>query len=99
MSKKIFKKTFEISPNLTIQIERIQPEIVFNEYKSYKLIPIQNSAYYLALNSFHREYQVLPQLYAALTYLSGPSDSCYDDYKGSFNFTFILKVIKNNFLR
>ena len=38
----------------------------------------------------------MPKLYAALTYLTGPSDNLHDDYKGSFSFLFELEVKKNS---
>jgi hypothetical protein len=39
----------------------------------------------------------LPQIYAGLTYLTGHGDDRYDDYKGSFSFTFKLNVKKPNY--
>ncbi len=89
-----FKKTFNIKENITVTIKRIP----MNEdvFKNRKLLQLQNSTYYVAREYLDREPHILPKLYAALSYLTGPGDSLYDDFKGSYNFTFELEVQKNN---
>lgn len=80
---------------LTTQIRRIQRDN--NIFKEYKSIPIQNSAFWEVATRFKADQEsecFLPRLYAALTYLTGPSDNSYDDYKGSYSFTFELTVKK-----
>lgn len=88
-----FKENFEIDPNLIVNIKRIF--INQNIIENYKLIPIQNSAFYTVGTQLDRVPYGLPKLYAALTYLTGPSDLYYDYYKGSFSFMFELEVQKN----
>ncbi len=39
---------------------------------------------------------LLPKLYAALTFVTGEGDSCYDHYKGSYSFMFELEIQKNH---
>jgi hypothetical protein len=91
----MFKKTFEIRPDLIVQVERIDPKTIFRNKNKYKLIPIKNSAYY-NFGSLRSEYNILAEVYAGLTYISGESDSYYDSFKSSYSFTFMLKVKKNN---
>jgi hypothetical protein len=83
-----FKKTLPLGPNLTVTVERI----AYIE-GSLKLIAISNSAFYAVYSLLDDEFN-LPQIYAGLTYLTGPGDDKYDDYKGSFSFTFKLNVKK-----
>lgn len=96
MHMHIFKESFELKSGLTVDIKRIQPEK--SNFKKYKLIPIKNSAFWAVSMAFNYDdkYVFLPQLYTALTYLTGDSDNWYDDYKGSYSFTFELNVKKDN---
>lgn len=89
-----FEKVFEIEENLTIHVKRKIRDESFIE--KFKFIPIQNDAFYhlpMGKTPFF-----LPKLYAALVHLTGSSDSMYDDYKGSYSFTFTLKVTKNGLI-
>ena len=88
-----FDETFKIRSNLIVQIKRIPPITTIIEH--YKYIHIKNSAYYEIGEHLYQEPFFLPKLYAALTCLTGPSDFCYDDYKGSYSFSFKLKVQKD----
>lgn len=92
----VFEENFELKSGLKVNIKRIQPEEINS--KDYKFIPIKNSGFWAVSKAFHDDdkYVFLPQLYAALTYLTGVSDDWYDDYKGSYSFTFELNVKKNN---
>jgi hypothetical protein len=87
-----FEKNFEVESGLIVNIKRI----ILDESirRRHKLIPIKNSAFWLVDLGKENEF-FLPQLYAALTYLTGPGDFSYDDYKGSYSFTFELNVKKN----
>ena len=89
-----FKKTFEIEPSLMITIKRVLNNE--NNFQSFKLIPIQNSAFFHFGTKITSNPLILPKLYSALTCLTGASDNRYDDYKGSYSFTFELMVDKNN---
>ncbi|OZG31879.1 hypothetical protein [Rickettsia endosymbiont of Culicoides newsteadi] len=85
-----FKKTFNFTSEFIIDIERVTD---INYFKSFKLIAIQNSAsFYFDDN----DPLVLPKFYAGLSYLTGPGDDRYDDYKGSYSFMFKLQVQKNS---
>jgi hypothetical protein len=86
MSK--FDKIFHFEPNLTVHITRCSKR---NVYKSYKLIPINHSAFFYFRM---RDPLTLPKLYVALTLLTGPQGDRYDDHKGSYSFAFELKVQK-----
>lgn len=87
-----FNRTFEIS-DFNVKIKRILLE-KFDD-KDTKFIPIENSAYFHFGSQVNKDSLILPKLYASLTHLTGTSDSNYDDYKGSFSFTFELEVNKN----
>jgi hypothetical protein len=91
-----FDETFTMNPSLIISIKRI--EVSETIFKSYKLIPIKNSAYFFVSGFLKTDSCMLPKLYAALVYLTGLSDSWYDDYKGSYSFTFELAVQKNHII-
>lgn len=92
-----FKKIFpNILPKLTITIERILIKDNENAFKKFKLIPIQNSAFFYFSMKISKNPLMLPKLYAALTCLAGPGDNSYDHFKGSYSFTFKLEVNKNN---
>ncbi len=86
-----FKKTFKINPQLTVTATRISYAAEVADIKTEKLIPIQNSAFYLTQID---DKFFLPRFYAAMTYLTGEHDDFYDSYKGSYSFTFYLKVQK-----
>ena len=86
-----FNETFS-GENITINIKHVPDNKIF---KSFKLIPIQNSAYFYFGNKIHNDPLILPKFYAALTNLVGVGDEFYDDYKGSYSFTFKLDVKKN----
>ena len=88
-----FEKTFDMKENLTISIKRI----LMNEgvFENCNFLKLQNSAYYVAGDYLDKEPHILPKLYAALRCLTGPGDFRYDNYKGSYNFTFELEVKKN----
>ncbi len=89
-----FQKIFTLNPHVIVDIKRIFSRSYLQDFA---LIPINNSAYYsFARNTYIEEPLMLPKLYAAFTYLTGPGDDFYDDYKGSFSFTFELSVQKNN---
>ena len=91
--KNAFNETFTLdTENLTVNIKRILGKKTF---KPFKLIPIQNDAYFDFGEKIINDPLILPKLYSALTNLTGPSDDWYDDYKGSFSFTFELEVLKN----
>lgn len=90
-----FKKTLEIEEGLIVYIERLF-DFGKNDLKKYKFLPIQNSAYFY-LDKI-KEPLILPKLYAALEYLTGKGDNRYDDYKGSYSFTFKIKVQKNQMI-
>lgn len=82
----------EIKPDLFVEIRRIAST---EHLRRYKLIPIGNDAYFRFGMQLTLDPLKLPKLYAALDYLTGESDNGYDDFKGSFSFTFELKVRKN----
>ena len=86
-----FHRTFTIE-NITINIKRTSNNKTF---KLFKLIPIQNSAYFDFSIRINEDPLILPKFYAALTSLVGMSDNRYDDYKGSYSFAFELEVEKN----
>lgn len=90
-AKNNFNETFVIE-NMTINIKRISNNKTF---KPFKLIPIQNSTYFNFSIRINNDPLILPKFYAALTSLAGMSDEWYDDYKGSYSFTFELEVQKN----
>jgi hypothetical protein len=87
-----FSKTFTFEPNLIVNIKRCLRKKVFNKYK---FIPLKNSVFFNYGIDIHREPLLLPKLYAALTCLTGPGTNEFDDYKGSYSFTFRLNVQKN----
>jgi len=94
MITKFNNEVFKIRPNLIIGIKRVLGDI---KVKPFKLIPIENSAYfYFASKRINRDPLNLPKLYVALTYSYGESDNRYDNYKGSYSFMFQLEVWKNN---
>lgn len=90
-----FNETFAIDTEDT-KIRVNITRIVQWSYSLFKLIPIQNSGYFYFGQKITMDPLILPKLYAALTYLTGESDNRYDDYKGSFSFSFDLEVNKNN---
>ncbi len=89
-----FTETFRNESGLIITISRILPNE--SNFKNFKLIPIQNSAFFYFGNKISNDTLILPKLYAAFVALTGPGDNCYDDYKGSYSFRFELTVTKNN---
>jgi hypothetical protein len=90
-----FNETFSLpTENITINIKRVF--LSEGAYKSFKLIPIDNSTYFDFGGKIRNDPLILPKLYAAFTSLTGPGDDWYDDYKGSYSFTFELEVQKNN---
>lgn len=91
-SQNKFNETFA-KENITINIARIPSDTMF---KPFKLIPIENSAYFDFSRRIMKDPLVLPKFYASLTSLVGISDDLYDDYKGSYSFTFKLEVQKND---
>jgi len=92
ITERPFEETFEVKENLTIRIKRKTSDESLTQ--KFKFIPILNSAF--SNLGFDDDAFFLPKLYAALVCLTGPSDSRYDDYKGSYSFTFLLKVQKND---
>ncbi|MCC8368757.1 MAG: hypothetical protein LN573_01555 [Rickettsia endosymbiont of Oxypoda opaca] len=88
-----FKETFYAGSESVIEIERITDTSYF---RPFKFIPIENSAYFHFGRRITENPLILPKLYAALTYLTGPSDDEYDHYKGSYSFTFKLTVQKKD---
>jgi hypothetical protein len=86
-----FKKTFTLSPDLVITIERID-----NILHRLKLLLMSDSSLSGIDILLNPEFN-LPQIYAGLRHLTGPGDYGYDDYKGSFNFTFKLDVKKPDY--
>jgi len=88
-----FQKTFDIESGLRITIERIF--LNDDSYANYKLLSIQNDAFDRFGDAIHKDPLLLPQLYVALLYLTGPSDTLYDSWKGSYSFCFQLSVEKN----
>jgi hypothetical protein len=95
--KNSFNDTLKFSSDgveLLITTKRVIPDTTYA--KGYSLIPIQNSAYWKVGRLLAERPLILPKLYAALTFLTGPGDSNYDDFKGSFSFSFELKVNKND---
>lgn len=91
-----FKMTFSPSADFFVTIERIDYHKIVNEYGDKKLLPLSNSAFFAVSNMMSENPYTFPKLYASLTYLTGPNDDSYDDYKGSFCFSFLLNVNKNN---
>lgn len=89
-----FRESFT-ADGQTIDIKRIDTA---NVSEGYKWIPIENDAYFLIFKYFSDDPCFLPKLYTALTYLTGPGDDFYDDYKGSYSFRFELNVKKNGLL-
>lgn len=88
-----FKETFAFqTDNLIVTIRR---PCDYHRAQDFKWIPIENDAYFLVSKYFSDDQFFLPKLYAALTYVTGPGDSGYDDFKGSYNFEFDLDVQKN----
>lgn len=92
---KMFEKKFDLHSNLKINVKRTLPNELKRENN--KFIPIQSSAYWDVSCAFQKEEHFLAKLYAALTFLTGESDSCYDDFKGSYSFMFTLNINKNHF--
>lgn len=88
-----FTETFDFTSEFTIKIKRIADVSYF---KSFKLIPIQNSAYFYVRNQLDKDPFILPKLYVGLVHLTGSSDNRYDDHKGSYSFGFELEVHKNS---
>jgi hypothetical protein len=92
--KNEFNETFTLpTENLTVNIKRIF--LSQKPFKQFKLIPIQNDTYFDFGRKISSDPLILPKLYVALTNLTGSSDDWYDDYKGSYSFTFELEVQKN----
>lgn len=89
----VFEKFFDLSPSLSVQITHLPTTEI---PKIGKTLAIQNSAYFYFGLQIEQNPLLLPKIYAALTCLVGPSDNRYDDWKGSYSFTFTLKVNKNN---
>lgn len=87
-----FKEGF-IKPPVSITITRIDHN---KSFKPDKLIPIENDAYFYYGMRLMNKPLLFPQLYAAFSYVTGASDDWYDDYKGSFSFTFELNVKKGD---
>lgn len=89
-----FKEIFTFTElELSIKIERV---VDVKYPKDFKLIAIQNSAYFeFARRMIENDVLVLPKFYAGLVYLTGESDERYDDYKGSYSFMFKLEVKKH----
>lgn len=82
-----FEKSFEMKSGLIVNIKRI----ILDESirMRHKLIPIKNTAFWVV--DLEKRYEFfLPQLYAALTCLTGPGDVWYDNYKGSYS---LLKIL------
>lgn len=91
-----FNKTFTISPDLAVTVERIW--LNESDFENKKLLAIENSAYFKFALQIQKDPLILPKLYTALRCLTGPGDEYYDDYKGSYSFTFKLDVLKNGHL-
>jgi hypothetical protein len=90
-----FNETFTLTTeNLIINIKRVF--LSKKTFEPFKLIPIQNDAYFDFGRKISNNPLILPKLYAALINLTGLSDDRYDDYKGSYSFTFELEVQKNS---
>lgn len=89
-----FIETFGTDSGSRIVIRRISN--IKDKFKKLKLIPIQNSAYFYFSMNIIKDPLILPKLYAAFVAITGPSDSRYDNYKGSYSFTFELTVNKNH---
>jgi hypothetical protein len=89
-----FNETLSIRADLRVNVKRVFLDQC--DFTAYKLIAIQNSAFDSVGRCIRSDYLMLPKLYAALTYLSGPGDNYYDDYKGSYSFAFELEVNKNS---
>jgi hypothetical protein len=77
-----YTKIFTLSPDLTIETKRIS----LTNAGKYKTMQIQNSAALRSTNFLYKEPESIAKLYSALSYITGPSDNYYDDYKGSFSF-------------
>lgn len=95
---KNFNKTFSFGSKadkteLIVNISRSIDNVIF---KKFNFIPLSNDAYFYFGAMIQKDPLILPKLYAALNLLSGPSTDKYDDYKGSYSFTFELNVQKNN---
>lgn len=90
---KEFHIKYEITLGVWVRLQRIEDARVF---KGFKLIPISNSAFFDYSAHLSKNPLKLPKLHAALTYLTGDSDDCYDEYKGSFSFMFELNVEKSS---
>ena len=88
-----FNENFSINPNLFVNIKRIS---LNDNFEKYKLLAIENSAYFKFGCKILKNPLILPKLYAALKYLTGEGDESYDGYKGSYSFTFVLEVLKNS---
>jgi len=89
--KNDFVLCLKLNPSLNVTIKRIKDH---GYWKPWKKIPILNSVCYDFIGNRY-PYHGLPKLYAALTHFTGPGDRWYDDYKGSYSFTFELVVEKN----
>jgi hypothetical protein len=88
-----FEKTFNLSTSSSVQITHLPAAEIT---KIGKTLVIQNSAYFYLGFHLDQDPLLLPKIYAALTYLVGPSDNWYDEWKGSDSFTFKLQVNKSN---
>jgi hypothetical protein len=94
MLKSEFNETFTLpTENLTVNIKRLFWDQ--KPFKEFKLIKIHNDAYFYFGRTLIKDPLILPKLYSALTNLTGSGDDSYDDYKGSYSFTFELEVQKN----
>lgn len=87
----IFKKTFQLSQNLAVSIERLNKNIID---KNFQLLPIQNSAFW-EISNLNKDPLFLPKIYMALRSLTGVGETSYDNYKGSYRFSFVIDIEKN----
>ena len=89
-----FKKTFQLGPDVTVTVRRVGG--VADIATDCKWLPMENEAAFMTYKYFYEDKLFLPKLYAALTHITGSSDSSYDEFKGSFSFCFEWEVIKND---
>ena len=91
MTQEKYQDVFTIDSETTVNIKRTHPKNVLR----YKTVPIQNDAFWAVSIHVLKEDTTLAKLYAALSHITGEGDSLYDDYKGSYSFTFEIEVNKN----
>lgn len=100
MQQKKFDIGLIIGRDPEIAIDIVRVENVSEFLNKYKKIPLANSVFFnFAGNRDAARGKAnisLAKIYAALTHFTGPSDECYDDFKGSYSFIFELTVEKNN---